>query len=331
MERRRLNDALLCVQGLGVGFDAQDAEAPHMGVLEDLSFSLDRNSTLALVGESGCGKSLTALAILGLLPPFARVTAGRMRFDGTDLTRLDDAQMTRLRGNRISMIFQEPMSALNPVFSVGWQIAESLRLHRQLGAVEARELAIEALASVGIPDPASRAADYPHQLSGGRRQRVMIAMALACDPDILIADEPTTALDVTIQAQIIDLMLDLQDRLGTGILFISHDFGVVSHVADEIAVMYAGRVVEHGSAADVIDGAQHPYTRALLQTTPRIERSPGVLPAIAGRVPAPDERGPGCAFQPRCAMASALCSSVRPDYSPITAGHGAACHEIAGV
>ena len=323
-----MSDTLLCVQGLDVGFDTPHDNAPHVGVIEDLSFNLDRNRTLALVGESGCGKSLTALAILGLLPPFARVTAGQIGFDGADLTHLNDAQMTRLRGNRISMIFQEPMSALNPVFSVGWQIAESLRLHRQLSAAEARELAIEALDSVGIPDPTSRVADYPHQLSGGMRQRVMIAMALACDPDILIADEPTTALDVTIQAQIIDLILDLQDRLGTSILFISHDFGVVSHVADEIAVMYAGRVVEHGSAADVIDGAQHPYTQALLQTTPRIEHSLGVLPAIAGRVPGPGERGPGCAFQPRCTVASATCSAMRPNYNLIATGHGAACHEI---
>ena len=323
-----MSDTLLSVQGLDVGFDTPHDNAPHVGVIEDLSFNLNRNRTLALVGESGCGKSLTALAILGLLPPFARVTAGQMSFDGADLTHLDDAQMTRLRGNRISMIFQEPMSALNPVFSVGWQIAESLRLHKKLSTAEARELAVESLASVGIPDPASRAADYPHQLSGGMRQRVMIAMALACDPDILIADEPTTALDVTIQAQIIDLILDLQDRLGTSILFISHDFGVVSHVADEIAVMYAGRVVEHGSAADVIDGAQHPYTRALLQTTPRIEHSLGVLPAIVGRVPAPDERGPGCAFQPRCTVASGACSTTRPEYNLIAGGHGAACHEI---
>ena len=331
MDHSRVSDALFSVEGLGVGFDTPHGESPHVGVIEDLSFSLERNRTLALVGESGCGKSLTALAILGLLPPFARITAGKMSFEGSDLTHFNDAQMTQLRGNRISMIFQEPMSALNPVFSVGWQIAESLRLHKKLSAAEARELAVESLASVGIPDPTSRAADYPHQLSGGMRQRVMIAMALACDPDILIADEPTTALDVTIQAQIIDLILDLQDRLGTSILFISHDFGVVSHVADEIAVMYAGRVVEHGSAANVIDGAQHPYTQALLQTTPRIEHSLGVLPAIAGRVPAPDERGQGCAFQPRCALASAKCSSTRPNYTRIAEGHGAACHEIAHV
>ncbi|HSG88622.1 MAG TPA: ABC transporter ATP-binding protein [Pseudomonadales bacterium] len=326
-----MSDALLQVDGLCVGFDDADGRAAHLPVIEDLSFTLARNRTLALVGESGCGKSLTALAVLGLLPAFARVTSGAIRLDGEDLTGLDDARMTRLRGNRISMVFQEPMSALNPVFTVGWQITEALRLHRAMTKAEARERAIESLASVGIPDPVARAGDYPHQLSGGMRQRVMIAMALACDPDILIADEPTTALDVTIQAQIIDLMLDLQDRLGTGILFISHDFGVVSHVADEIAVMYAGRVVEHGSAADVIDGAQHPYTRALLNTTPRIEHSLGVLPAIAGRVPAPDERGAGCPFEPRCTVAGETCAMTRPEQTRIAAGHHAACHAVARV
>jgi len=323
-----MNDPVLSVEGLGVGFDSDDGFTP---VLEDVSFTLQANRTLALVGESGCGKSLTALAILGVLPPFARITAGRIGFDGEDLTVLNDAAMTRIRGNRISMIFQEPMSALNPVFTVGWQIGEALRLHKHLDAKAARELTIEALAAVGIPDPASRVDDYPHQLSGGMRQRVMTAMALACDPDILIADEPTTALDVTIQAQIIDLMLDLQDRLGTAILFISHDFGVVSHMADDIAVMYAGRVVEQGSAADVIDGAQHPYTRALLHTTPRIERKLDVLPAIPGRVPAPDERGAGCPFHPRCDLAGEPCRSGRPELIAIGAGHLAACHEIARV
>jgi oligopeptide/dipeptide ABC transporter ATP-binding protein len=320
-----VSEPVLTVEGLSVGFDGDDGFTP---VLEDVSFDIAANRTLALVGESGCGKSLTALAILGLLPPFARIPSGRIGFDGQDLTTLSDAGMTRIRGNRISMIFQEPMSALNPVFTVGWQIEEALRLHKRLDSKAARELALESLAAVGIPDPASRIDDYPHQLSGGMRQRVMTAMALACDPDVLIADEPTTALDVTIQAQIIDLMLDLQDRLGTAILFISHDFGVVSHMADDIAVMYAGRVVEQGSAADVIEGAQHPYTRALLHTTPRVERSLDVLPAIPGRVPAPDERGRGCPFHPRCDLACDACRTDRPQLVAITPGHVAACHEV---
>lgn len=320
-----MTEPVLAVDGLSVGFDGDDGYTP---VLEEVSVALQAHRTLALVGESGCGKSLTALAILGLLPPFARITSGRIGFDGQDLTALDDAVMTDIRGNRISMIFQEPMSALNPVFTVGQQIGEVLRLHRDMDVKAAREVTIRALTAVGIPDPGSRIDDYPHQLSGGMRQRVMTAMALACDPDVLIADEPTTALDVTIQAQIIDLMLDLQDRLGTAILFISHDFGVVSHMADDIAVMYAGRVVEMGSAADVIDNAQHPYTQALLRTTPRIEKKVDVLPAIPGRVPGPDERGTGCPFHPRCSLASDTCRSERPDLVTLSAGHRAACHEI---
>jgi peptide/nickel transport system ATP-binding protein len=320
-----VSEPLLSVSDLDVGFDGDDGYTP---VLEGVSFELERNRTLALVGESGCGKSLTALTILGLLPPFARVPAGRIVFDGTNLLELGDAAMTRIRGNRISMIFQEPMSALNPVFTVGWQLTEALRLHRRLGTRAARQQAEAALAAVGIPDPRGRLDDYPHQLSGGMRQRVMIAMAIACDPDVLIADEPTTALDVTIQAQIIDLLLDLQDRLGTAILFISHDFGVVSHMADDIAVMYAGRIVEQGSAADVIDRAQHPYTRALLKTTPRVEHSLATLPAIPGRVPSPDERAAGCPFNPRCELANDRCRAERPTLIATAPGHRVACHEV---
>jgi oligopeptide/dipeptide ABC transporter ATP-binding protein len=320
-----VSDPVLRVDGLGVGFQGDDGLVP---VVEDLGFELHRGRTLALVGESGCGKSVTALTILGLLPPFARVTAGTVSLDGNDLAGLGDAALTRIRGERIAMIFQEPMSALNPVFTVGSQIAEMLRLHRGLDRRAAHERAVAALETVGIPDPAARARDYPHQLSGGMRQRVMIAMALACDPDVLIADEPTTALDVTIQAQIIDLMLDLQERLGTAILFISHDFGVVSHMADEIAVMYAGRIVEQGDAATIIDEARHPYTRALLNTTPHVGRSLDVLPAIAGRVPAPDERTGGCAFAPRCEFACEPCRAERPALVEVGRGHLAACHEI---
>jgi oligopeptide/dipeptide ABC transporter ATP-binding protein len=229
------------------------------------------------------------------------------------------------------MIFQEPMSALNPVFTVGSQIGESLRLHRSATSRDAQKMAIDMLDAVGIPDPAARAGDYPHQLSGGMRQRVLIAMALACEPDILIADEPTTALDVTIQAQIMDLMLELQERLGTAILFISHDFGVVSHMADDIAVMYAGSIVEHATAAGIIEHPMHPYTRALLETTPRMEESRANLPAIPGRVPAPDERGPGCPFQPRCAQAAAHCTSAIPALSTAAQTHLVACHEVTAV
>ena len=320
-----MSSPVLSVENLHVGFDSDDGFVP---VLNDVGFQLTRGKTLALVGESGCGKSLSALAVLGLLPPFGKVSQGSVMFGETDLTTLGEADMASIRGDRISMIFQEPMSALNPVFTVGGQIGESLRLHRSATAQDAQAMAIEMLDSVGIPDPQARSRDYPHQLSGGMRQRVLIAMALACEPDVLIADEPTTALDVTIQAQIMDLMLDLQERLGTAILFISHDFGVVSHMADDIAVMYAGRIVEHGSAAGIIETPRHPYTRALLETTPRMDISRKTLPAIKGRVPTPEERGPGCPFQPRCGLASEGCSGRNPVLSTISQSHQVACHEV---
>ena len=263
-----MSDLVLSLDHLSVGFDSTKG---FTQILDDVSFTLSRGKTLALVGESGSGKSLTAFSILRLLPPGGRICAGSVLFDGLDLVTLAEAQLTAIRGDRISMIFQEPMSALNPVFTVGWQIAEALRLHRSLTRRQARVRAVELLAGVGIADPAARARAYPHELSGGMRQRVMIAMALACEPDILIADEPTTALDVTIQAQIIDLLLDLQQRFGTAILVISHDLGVVSHLADDIAVMCAGRIIERGSAPAIIHNPSHHYTRALLDSVPRIE------------------------------------------------------------
>ncbi|HEX7035221.1 MAG TPA: ABC transporter ATP-binding protein [Pseudomonadales bacterium] len=255
---------LLAVEGLSAGFDTPDGFRP---VLEDVSFTLARGQTLALVGESGSGKSFTALCLLGLLPPFGRIRSGAIRFDGVDLTTLPEPELAALRGARLSMIFQEPASALNPVFAVGWQVAEAFRLHRALTRRQARAAAEEMLAAVGIADPSSRARAYPHELSGGMRQRVMIAIALACDPEILIADEPTTALDVTVQAQIVDLLLEQQRRAGTAMLFISHDLAVVSHLADEIAVLSAGRIVERGPASRVIQRPAHPYTRALLDAT----------------------------------------------------------------
>lgn len=320
---------VLEVEQLSIGFEnGSQKESPIVSVVEEISFTLESGDTLALVGESGCGKSLTALAMLQLLPPFGKILSGSIKLHGRELVGLDDAALQDLRGNRISMIFQEPMSALNPVFTVGQQVAEPLILHKGLSKSEASQRAIEMLEAVGIPDPVSRANNYPHQLSGGMRQRVMIAIALACEPDILIADEPTTALDVTIQAQILDLMHDLQEKFGTSILFISHDFGVVSRMADQIAVMYAGRVIEQGSATEVLTDPKHPYTSALLNTTPRIDLSRDRLPAIPGRVPTPAERPEGCCFAPRCSLVSESCHRDRPMSIQLTDSHSAACFEV---
>jgi oligopeptide/dipeptide ABC transporter ATP-binding protein len=316
---------LLTIEDIHVGFDSEEGFVP---VVEDVSFQLNAGETLALVGESGCGKSLIASAIMRLLPPFGRIAAGKIQLGPSELTRMEEKDLQAIRGNRISMIFQEPMSALNPVFTVGSQIAESLILHRAMNKAAAFKHAVELLASVGIPDPAVRARNYPHELSGGMRQRVLIAMALACEPDVLIADEPTTALDVTIQAQILDLMHDLQTRLGTAILFISHDFGVVSQMADDIAVMYAGRIIEQGTAADILDSPVHPYTRALLATTPRFQKSIERLPAIAGRVPGPQERDGGCHFRKRCSKAGPPCSESHPLLIASSSGHSCACHRV---
>ncbi|UTW46411.1 ABC transporter ATP-binding protein [bacterium SCSIO 12696] len=319
------DNALLRVDNLSIGFDNDDG---LVRVVEDVSFTLERGQTLSLVGESGCGKSLTAFALLQLLPPFGKILSGSVCLQGDNLANMGDTQLQKIRGNRISMIFQEPMSALNPVFPVGAQVAEALILHKGLTKKAALKEAVAMLEKVGIPDPACRAANYPHQLSGGMRQRVMIAIALACEPEILIADEPTTALDVTIQAQILDLMHDLQETLGTAILFISHDFGVVSRMADDIAVMYAGRVIEQGSSSEILLNSQHPYTQALLQTTPQIDASLDRLPAIAGRVPGPRRRPPGCCFAPRCSVAVDCCSKQRPERLALSKTHTATCHVL---
>ena len=311
------------MEDLHLGFDSGSGFVP---VVERVHLQISAGQTLALVGESGCGKSLVASAIMRLLPPFGRMNQGIISLDGIDLASLDEQALRQVRGNRVSMIFQEPMSALNPVFTVGAQVAEALLLHRALDTADARQRAIKLLATVGIPDPEARARNYPHELSGGMRQRVMIAMAVACEPDVIIADEPTTALDVTIQAQILDLLHDLQERLGTAILFISHDFAVVSQMADNIAVMYAGRIVELGSAADVLETPTHPYTRALLATTPRLDQSAQRLPAIAGRVPSPQERDAGCHFRARCPDAEPRCRTSYPELIARTGAHLCACH-----
>ena len=273
--------------------------------VDGVSFSVSPAETVALVGESGCGKTVTSLSILGLVPdPPGRVMEGSsIRFDGEELVGASPERLRRLRGNRVSMIFQEPMTSLNPVFTVGDQISEPLREHRRMGRRQARERAVELLGEVGIPEPSRRFDEYPHQLSGGMRQRVMIAMALACEPTLLIADEPTTALDVTIQAQILELLAELRERHRMAVLLITHDLGVVAEVADRVVVMYAGQVVETGTAREVFGAPAHPYTEGLLASIPRVDRLGERLRPIPGMVPAPTSWPTGCRFADRCPYA----------------------------
>ncbi len=299
--------------------------------VEGLSFSIDAGETLAVVGESGCGKSVTSMSILRLIPEPPGRIAGAIRFNGRDLLQFSKSEMRRLRGNDISMIFQEPMTSLNPVLTVGRQIGETLRLHQGMSAAQAEKRAIEMLDLVGIAAPARRVREYPHQLSGGMRQRVMIAMALACNPKLLIADEPTTALDVTIQAQILDLMRDLKARLGSAIMLITHDLGVVAEMAERVVVMYAGRKVEEAPVGAIFARPLHPYTRGLLGAVPRLGSSldasaPGRLTEITGQVPSLRKPIVGCAFVARCPIATDVCHRVAPACVEKRAGHLAACH-----
>ncbi len=272
--------------------------------VDDVSFYIDHGELLGLVGESGCGKSMTALSIMRLVPPPGKIVSGEMLFAGRNLLRLSNAEMRDVRGNDIAMIFQDPMTSLNPVFTVGEQIIEALRLHRGLSRKQARQAAIEAMHEVAIPDPDLRVDDYPHQLSGGMRQRVMIAMALACDPKLLIADEPTTALDVTIQAQILELLNNLRKTRQLAVLLITHDLGVVAEVADRVAVMYTGRIVEESPVAEMFARPKHPYTEGLLRSVPKLTAKdvakPQRLQTIEGMVPNPTNLPPGCHFEPRC-------------------------------
>ncbi|SFP64227.1 peptide/nickel transport system ATP-binding protein [Variovorax sp. OK605] len=330
------NEALLRVQDLHVEFKTRRGQAL---VLNGVDFEIRAGETLCVVGESGCGKSMTALALLRLIPsPPGRIRDGRVLFQGEDLVQATDARMREVRGNRISMIFQEPMTSLNPVFTVGDQIGESLQLHAGMNAHAARQRAIEMLRQVGIPAPERRVDEYPHQLSGGMRQRVMIAMALACRPDILIADEPTTALDVTVQAQIFDLLRDLQREKGTAIMLITHDMGAVAEMADRVMVMYAGRVIEQGTTEQVLSEPGHPYTRGLIDCLPELGSSAAWdgdaredLAEIAGVVPSIWELGTGCAFRERCPRAMARCAEEVPPmfavHGQVAPGlpHGAAC------
>ena len=290
---------------------------------EDVSLSIGAGEMVGLVGESGCGKSVTALSVMRLLPPPVRISAGRIVIDGTDVLSLRDAPLRALRGDRVAMIFQEPMTALNPVFTVGDQIAEVLEIHRGLDHAAALDRATDLLGRVGLPSPRAQLGRYPHQMSGGQRQRVMIAMALACEPRLLIADEPTTALDVTVQAQILGLIDRLRRDLGMACLLITHDLGVVSEVCDRAAVMYAGRIVEEAPVGDLFAAPRHRYTRALLDTMPAMNPPGARLPSIGGMVPPPGKRGTGCAFAPRCAAPIEACAQ-RP---PLTGAdrHRAAC------
>ena len=313
---------LLAVEALSVSFRA---EGGYARVVDGLSFTVGAGRIVGLVGESGCGKSVTARAIMRLLPtPPARIDGGRIVLDGEDLLTLDERAMRRVRGDRIGMVFQEPMTSLNPTFPVGFQIGETLRLHRDLGRRAARAQVLELLRLVGIGAPERRFQQYPHELSGGLRQRVMIAMALACRPRLLIADEPTTALDVTIQAQILDLLVRLRDELAMALLLITHDLGVVAEYADEVVVMYAGKRVEWADVRALFRAPRHPYTHGLLTSIPRLTGSAGKLPTIPGAVPDPAERGPGCPFVGRCSRALARCAAEFPP-SEHEDGHGFAC------
>jgi oligopeptide/dipeptide ABC transporter ATP-binding protein len=319
-----VDTALLRVEHLSIGFATDKGS---LRAVDDISFQIAPGKTLGLVGESGCGKSTTALALMGLLPSNAKVS-GQAHFAGHDLLAQTEAQWRGVRGNRIAMIFQEPMTALNPVISIGEQIGETLLLHQGLGRKAALERAIEMLVEVGIPSARTRAAAYPHQLSGGMRQRAMIAMALACRPALLIADEPTTALDVTIQAQILELMLELQDRMGMAIQFISHNLGVVSELADDIIVMYAGRIVERASAAQLFDQPRHPYTVGLIQTLPNLQLRQPRLPVIPGGMPNLALSVPGCRFAERCTRVVAQCRAQLPALTAVAPGHDVACFRM---
>ncbi len=299
--------------------------------MDGLSLQVHAGKTLCIAGESGCGKSVTALSVMGLLPEVARVEAGEILFNGRDLLKLPPSERRLLRGRELAMIFQEPMTALNPVLTVGQQVAEVYRIHGTAGADEARRRALKMLEQVKIPDAARRYDEYPHQLSGGMKQRVMIAMALAQGPKLLIADEPTTALDVTIQAQVLSLLADLQRELGMAIVFVTHDLAVVAQIADEVVVMYAGKVVEQAGAADLFERPAHPYTQGLLTARPQPGRTrhDGVpLNVIPGSLPALHERGQGCPFRARCAQAHARCATVEPVLQVVkgSAAHQAACH-----
>ena len=314
---------LLQINNLATEFDTDEG---RVRAVDDVSFSAERGQTLGIVGESGCGKSVTALSIMRLLPqPMGQIVAGNVEFQGTDLTRLTIAEMEKVRGARIGMVFQEPMTALNPVHTIGRQLTEGLLLHKEMTAEAATRAGIEILDRVGIPSPDVRMGEYPHQLSGGMRQRVVIAMALACGPDLLIADEPTTALDVTVEARILDLIQDLQKRRLTSVLYISHDLSLVRRICDRVAVMYAGRIVELGSTDEIFTNPRHPYTRGLMKALPSAEAARGKLLAIPGTVPELINPPNVCRFASRCSYAAEACGLNDPELENVSGSHAVAC------
>lgn len=312
--------ALLDIQGLSTVFDTESGTAK---AVDNLSLSLKKGSVLGVVGESGCGKSITSLSVLRLVPPPGRVVAGKIIFDGQDLLTLSESKMQEIRGDRIALIPQDPMTSLNPVYTIGEQIIEAIELHQNVSKKEARKRAIEVLDQVRIPEAANRIDDYPHQFSGGMRQRVMIAMALSCKPDLLIADEPTTALDVTVQAQILDLMRTIQKEEGMSILLITHDLGVVAEMCDDVAIMYAGSIVEHAPVVDLFKRPKHPYTVGLLNSIPR----PGStrLTPIEGQPPSLINLPPGCRFAGRCPLVESKCREALPPLEEKLPGHTVRC------
>jgi peptide/nickel transport system ATP-binding protein len=313
---------ILSVEHLTIGFDLNRRFLP---AVIDVSFGLNTGETLCLVGESGSGKSVTALSLVRLVAPPGRVATGKIVFRGRDLTQLPEREMQRVRGAEIGLVFQEPTTALNPVFTIGSQIEETLRIHGRATRRNARQKAIELLESVSVPEPARRVREYPHQLSGGLRQRALIAMALACEPVLLIADEPTTALDVTIQAEILDLLRDLRQRLGLSLLLITHDLGVVAQMADRVAVMYAGRIVEEAAVKRLFDDPKHPYTQALMSSIPGGARGSRLM-AVAGAVPALGNLPRGCSFEPRCPRRFEPCAAAHPGTTVLADGTSVKCY-----
>jgi oligopeptide/dipeptide ABC transporter ATP-binding protein len=320
---------LLAVDGLVTTFPSSRGPGARVAVVDGVDLALERGETLALVGESGCGKTLTALSILHLVPRPGRIEAGSIRLEGRELAGLPAVQWRGIRGAAIAMVFQEPMTSLNPVRSVGDQVMEAVRLHERVSRAEARRRALALFERVGIPDPAQRLESYPHQLSGGMRQRAMIAMALAARPRVLVADEPTTALDVTIQAQILELLRELVHELGMAILLITHDLGVVNELADRVAVMYAGRVVEQGGRVELLGAPRHPYTQGLLRAIPARVQPGERLAEIPGAVPSPEAWPPGCRFHPRCPRVFEPCRSRDPGPTRLAGAHAACCHAVA--